>query len=59
MHVTVRLYGNLKRYSPQKMETTRVEVEPGATVRELLSHLAVPDGEVWMSAINDKSSKIR
>jgi len=53
MRVTVKLYGNLKKYSPQKNEDTRMELEAGMTIRALLARLAVPDSNVWMSAVND------
>ena len=54
MQVTVKLYGNLKRYLPEKKETAEVEVESGTTIRALLTQLAVPDPNVWMCAVNDQ-----
>ncbi len=53
MQVTLKLYGNLKRYAPDKKENARVEIAQGATIRELLLQLGVPDARVWMSAVND------
>ena len=54
MYITVKFYGNLKKYSPQKNETAQMELNSDTTIRALLSRLGVPDTEVWMSAINDK-----
>lgn len=54
MRITVRLYGNLKKYSPQKKEDTQVEIESGTTIRALLARLGVPDSNVWMNAVNDQ-----
>ncbi len=54
MFITVKLYGNLKRYAPGKTESAQVEVGDGTTIRGLLERLGVPDKRVWMSAINDK-----
>ncbi len=53
MQVTVNLYGNLKKYMPEKKEIGQLQVVPGTTIATLLARLGVPDGEIWMSAIND------
>ena len=53
MRVVVKLYGNLKKYLPEKRETADLQVSDGTTITALLAHLAVPDDKVWMSAIND------
>ncbi|MBI4788324.1 MAG: MoaD/ThiS family protein [Chloroflexi bacterium] len=53
MRVTVKLYGNLKKYLPAKKELAQMEIREGTTIAALLAQLNVPDGEVWMSAIND------
>jgi sulfur carrier protein ThiS len=53
IHITLKLYGNLKRYAPQRKETARMEIESGTTIRALLTRLGVPDAQVWMSAVND------
>ncbi len=53
MQITVKLYGNLKKYLPEKREIAQMEIDPDTTIHTLLSRLGVPDTEVWMSAIND------
>ncbi len=53
MQVTIKLYGNLKRYMPGKQEIGQMELSPGTTVRALLARLGVPDNDIWMSAVND------
>ncbi len=54
MHITLKLYGNLKRYAPDKTENAQIELEDRASIRGLLARLSVPDKVVWMCAINDK-----
>ncbi len=54
MRATVKLYGNLKRYLPEKAETAEMEIEFGTTIRALLTRLGVPDSDVWMCAVNDQ-----
>ncbi len=53
MRVVVKLYGNLKKYLPEKRETADLQAPDGTTIAALLTHLAVPDDKVWMSAVND------
>ncbi len=53
MRITLKLYGNLKRYAPNQKENAQVEIETGTVIRALLMHLGVPDTHVWMCAIND------
>ena len=53
MRVTVKLYGNLKKYLPEKKESAQMEIAEGTTIAALLAQLSIPDSEVWMSAIND------
>ncbi len=54
MQITIKLYGNLKKYSPQKKEMAQIQVETGTTVRALFARLGVPDSNVWMCAVNDQ-----
>ncbi len=56
MHITCKLYGNLKSFSPTKAETSEMDVEPGVTVAALLARLGVPDNRVWMSVVNDDAT---
>ena len=53
MQVTLKLYGNIKRYAPNQKEIADVEVNIGTTIRALLDGFGVPDMQVWMSAVND------
>lgn len=53
MRITIKLYDNLKRYSPDKTENAQIEIDDGTTIRGLLARLSVPDHRVWMSAVND------
>ena len=53
MRITLKLYGNLKHYSPRKEEIANADVAEGTTIAALLAQLSVPDSHVWMSAVND------
>ncbi len=53
MQVTVKLYGNLKKYLPEKKEIVQMSLDDGTTIAGLLARLGVPDGQVWMCAVND------
>ena len=53
MPITLKLYGNLKRFAPTKTEHAALAIEPGMTIRALLAQLGVPDENVWMCAVND------
>lgn len=52
MRITLKLYGNLKHFAPNAKENTAMEIENGLSISALLSQLQVPDGEVWLCAIN-------
>lgn len=54
MSVTVKLYGNLKRFAPNKRESARVELLEQMSVRALLDSLGVPENSWWMAAVNDQ-----
>ncbi len=54
MQITLRLYGNLRRYAPDKRDRTPVEIGQGTTVASLLQSLSVPDNGWWMAAVNDQ-----
>ncbi|MBI3536032.1 MAG: sulfur carrier protein ThiS [Chloroflexi bacterium] len=53
MQITLKLYGNIKRYAPNQKENASVEITNGMTIRALLDQLGVPDPQVWLSAVND------
>ncbi len=54
MQVSLRLHGNLRRFSPQRLEKSQLELPPGATVRSMLDALGMPDPAWWMVAVNDR-----
>ncbi len=54
MEVTVRLYGNLRRYASNRQDRTVVNVPDSETIEGLLGALGVPDSAWWMAAVNDK-----
>ncbi len=54
MQITLRLYGNLRRYAPDKQDRTSIEIGEGTTIASLLQSLGVPDNGWWMAAVNDQ-----
>ncbi len=54
MQITLRLYGNLRRYAEARRETSELEVAQGTTIRELLESRGVPENGWWMAAVNDQ-----
>ncbi len=54
MRVTLKLYGNLRRYAEGQRETSEREVQDGITVKGLLDSLGVPESGWWMAAVNDQ-----
>lgn len=53
MQVTLKLYGNLKSFAPNRTESAVVDIVPGTSIAALLEQFGVPDDRVWMSALND------
>lgn len=53
MRITLKLYGNLGNFSPQKQDSASIEIAEGATIASILAQLGVPDNRVWMSVVND------
>lgn len=51
MKVTVHAHGELRRFLGGR-GTLQAEVPNGATVREVLDHLGVPDAEVWFASVD-------
>ena len=54
MRITLRLYGNLRRYAPDRRDRTEMNLADGATIRSALDSLGVPDIAWWMAAVNDQ-----
>ncbi len=54
MGITLKLYGNLRRYAEGKRETSQVNVVEGTTIRALLESRGVPENGWWMAAVNDQ-----
>ncbi len=61
MHITLRLYGNLRRYADGRRETSELTVASGMTIKQLLESFGVGENDWWMAAVNDQvvdSSKV-
>ena len=51
MDVTVRVWGNLRRFLPEGAASAAVRVPDGATIDDLAAQLEVQD-DLWAAAIN-------
>ncbi len=54
MRITLKLYGNLRRYAQERRETSEVESSEGTNIQQLLGSLGVPENGWWMAAVNDQ-----
>jgi len=52
MRVTVRLFGDLRRYLPKGQELLELELPDGATPGALLRQVGIHPGEVWLLRAN-------
>ena len=51
--IEVRLYGDLKKYAPGDQTTFILNLDPGATLADVLAGLNVPDG-IHVSLVNGR-----
>lgn len=51
MEITVRTWGNLRRFLPDGVDTATVQVPDGATIDDLTAQLALAH-DVWAVAVN-------
>ncbi len=54
MCITLRLYGNLRRYAPDKRDRSEFTLDTGMTIRSVLESLGVPENSWWMAAVTDQ-----
>jgi sulfur carrier protein ThiS len=53
MEVTVRMWGNLRRFLPDGVGSAAVQVRDGATIDDLAAQLEVQH-DLWAAAINGR-----
>ncbi len=54
MAIRIRLRGNLRKYSPDKRETTTLQTDVPISLRDLMRRLGIPEEEVSTAAVNGK-----
>jgi thiamine biosynthesis protein ThiS len=54
MRITLRLYGNLRRYADAKRENNELDVAAGMTIKQLLESFGLSEYDWWMSAVNER-----
>ena len=52
MKVTVRLFGDLRRYLPKGQNLLVLDLPEGTTAVGMLQHLGIHPGEVWVIRAN-------
>ncbi|MBI4339590.1 MAG: MoaD/ThiS family protein [Chloroflexi bacterium] len=52
MHVTVEVFGPLRKYLPDERRTTELDVEEGTSVIGLLALLGIDVNEPWNASLN-------
>ncbi len=54
MRITLRLYGNLRRYSASRGENSELDLATGMTINQLLAAFGIGENDWWMAAVNDR-----
>lgn len=54
MRVTLRLYGNLRRYAAARSEKSELDLASGITINQLLDSFGIGEADWWMAAVNDR-----
>jgi molybdopterin converting factor small subunit len=57
MKIHVRLYVNLKAYAPGKETGFHVDLDPGATVKDLMGALKIPDTVKRVVVVNGRRAR--
>lgn len=52
MDVTIKLFGNLRRYLPTGQEIVKLALSDGATITTTIDQLGIDDGEVGLAVVN-------
>ncbi len=52
MKLTVRLFGDLRKYLPRGQELLQTELPQGSTATTLLQEIGIHPGEVWIVRAN-------
>ncbi|MCL5074542.1 MAG: MoaD/ThiS family protein [Chloroflexi bacterium] len=52
MKISIRLFGDLRRFLAPGQDTLEVVLSEGSTVHDLIRTLNLPHGEIWVVSIN-------
>lgn len=52
MKVSLKLYGNMRRYLPPGADRLELSVDAGSNIEEVLRTLGISDSEVWAVSVN-------
>lgn len=58
MRITVEMHGELQRFGPTGGRPARLEVAPGATVRDVLVRLGMDLDEPWNAALDGRLAAV-
>jgi len=51
---TIKAFGHLSRFIPNKKDEILLEFSEGTTVGELIDRAGIPRDEIWIVAVNDE-----
>ncbi len=57
MKVTVKLYNSMRRYAPGSSSNFRLELPPGACVKDLMAQLSIPPQVQCAVFVNETKAK--
>jgi len=58
MQVEVKVFANLRKYAPQSANPLRLTLEDGATAKELIAKIKIPQEKVRVIAVNGSNKPL-
>jgi len=58
MQVEVKVFANLRKYAAQSKNPLRVDLEDGATAKELIAKIRIPHEKVRVIAVNGSNKPL-
>ena len=58
MQVEVKVFANLRKYAPQSTNPLKVTLEDGATAKELIAKISIPQEKVRVIAVNGSNKSL-
>ena len=58
MQIEVKVFANLRKYAPQSTNPLTVTIEDGATAKELIAKIRIPQEKVQVIAVNGSNRSL-